>query len=179
MPSRSMQPIQKHHPQVYTIRMTEQPPKSEVPSQEVDPWRTLNAELEALYTQLGFVETDKLTEKRLQLVAAMASGDQDDQSLAIVTDYQIAGETLLETTIDGQETDRFIRGQIGFILAQAKMFLAAGLPGLARSQLEDAFVCANNSRYDDIATQINTMIDSLPTTEDDQLTGDISSSEDA
>lgn len=143
---------------------------------DLAPEQTTSPELAHLPTELGFIETDELTSARQRLLEAFAAGDPESQIPHLSDLYQAAGQEELEK-IEGTETERFTKGQIGFIVAQANIYYEAGQFGLYRSLLNDALTYADNMRYDEVAAQIKTALDNIPKTEEDQMTNEVTSSE--
>lgn len=152
--------------------MTEQYPNNPDLASEQAP----SPELAGLPAELGFIETDELVQTKRRLLETFATGDPESQIPHLSDLYQAAGQEELEK-IEGTETERYIKGQIGFIVAQANMFFQAGQFGLYRSQLRDALSYADNMRYDELVTQIQAALDNIPKTEEDQLTSEVTSSE--
>ncbi len=152
--------------------MTEQLPNNP----HVAPEQASVPDLANLPAELSFIETEELTQIKQRLLEAFASGDPESQIPHLSDLYQAAGQEELEK-IEGSETERFTKGQIGFIVAQANVYFQAGQYGLYRSQLRDAFTYADNMRYDEIAAQIQAALDNIPKTEEDQMTSEVTSSE--
>src|SRR5579862_2841924 len=152
--------------------MTEQYPNNpDLASEQVS-----SPELAHLPIELGFIETDELASVRQRLLEAFAKGDPESQIPHLSDLYQAAGQELLDQ-IEGSDTERFTKGQIGFIVAQANIYYEAGQFGLYRSQLNDALTYADNMRYDEVAAQIKAALDNIPKTEEDQMTNEVTSSE--
>jgi hypothetical protein len=135
------------------------------PSMEKEPGKNeVTSPLGQLPAELGFTETTELAGVKQRLLGAFASGDPENQIPYLSNLYHAAGREELEK-IEGTESERYIRGQIGFIVARANMYYEGGQLGLYRTELKDAFTYADNMRYDDIATQIQSALDSIPQTE--------------
>lgn len=152
--------------------MTEQYPGNP----DLDTEQTQSPDLAHLPTELGFIETEELKGVKQRLLDAFSSGDPESQLPHLSDLYQAAGQEELEK-IEGGDTERYTKGQIGFIVAQANMYYQAGQFGLYRSQLNDAFTYADNMRYDELAAQIQAALDNIPKTEEDQMTSEVTSSE--
>jgi len=151
--------------------MTERYPNPDLTSEQEQ-----NPDLAHLPAELGFIETDELAQIKQRLLDAFASGDPESQIPHLSDLYQAAGQEELEK-IEGGDTERFTKGQIGFIVAQANMYYQVGQFGLYRSQLNDALTYADNMRYEDVAAQIQAALDNIPKTEEDQMTNEVTSSE--
>lgn len=152
--------------------MSEQSPRYP----DLAPEQTSSPELAHLPTELGFIETDELKQTKQRLLEAFATGDPESQIPHLSDLYQAAGQEELEK-IEGTESERYSKGQIGFIVARANMYYRAGQFGLYRSQLNDAHIYADNMRYNEVAAQIQAALDNIPKTEEDQMTSEVTSSE--
>jgi hypothetical protein len=111
--------------------------------------------IESLPTQLGFVETEEISQLRGEVVEVIRSGDQE-KITEIISQYL----ALAREVVSQLPNESYGFGQIGLMVAVAAIQRDGGRTDYYIQDLEDAAECAWNMRYDDLATLIETFIES-------------------
>ena len=107
--------------------------------------------IEILPHQLGFGETPELKDMRSTVIGAMRAFDRDILSEPL-SNYQ----TLAEKIVEKFKNDRYVKAQIGLIVATGLLWLEAGRINKYADELEDAREYADNMNLGDIVACLDT-----------------------
>ena len=109
--------------------------------------------IELLPGQLGFVETEELSQMRERLVKAYAFGNEEEIS-ELARDYHLAAENI----INNLAGENFPKGQIGLIITMGLMRRDGGRIDAYNEDLQDALDYSRNMGYRDVVLVLTAAI---------------------